>query len=210
MTNTPSITWLQRCLIATIAVEVLALGSSALQLNLLSNAPVEMEAAEANDRREAMVGGIFLLVYLFTVVVFARWIIAAHKRVRVLGARDMTISPGWAVGYYFIPFINLVRPYTAMKELLRASMSPEHAASQITPAILPCWWALWIINNIMGQIALRMSMNADTLQMLQAVTVVNMTASFLGVLLSVVALKLVKRITANLNQLTEPPSLPAN
>lgn len=209
MTTTPSITWLQRSLIALIVVETLALGSSALQLDLIGNAPVEMEAAEANDRREAIVGGAFLLVYVFTVVVFARWIIAAHKRVRALGARGMTISPGWAVGYYFIPIVNLVRPYTAMKELFRASMSPEHAASQITPGILPCWWALWIINNIIGQISLRMSMNADTLPMLQAATVAEMIGSVAGVVLSVVALKLVQRITANLNQLTEPPSLPA-
>ena len=28
----------------------------------------------------------------------------------------MTISAGWAIGWFFVPFANLVMPYQAMKE----------------------------------------------------------------------------------------------
>jgi hypothetical protein len=209
MDKAPQSKWLQRSLIALMVVETLALVSSAMQFNLLSNPPYSMEAAEANDRRESIMGVTFLVAYFLTTVVFARWIIASHKTVRALGAEGMTITPGWAVGYYFIPFVNLVRPYTAMKELWCASMEPQNATSQFSPPVLPGWWALWIINGVLGQIIWRMSMNAESIDSLKTLTVVNIIGSICGVALSFVALKLVKGITGNIARHFEPPALPA-
>lgn len=209
METAPQSKWLQRSLLALLVVELLSLVSSFMQLDLLSNPPYDVAAAESNDRRESIMGVTFLAVYLFTVVVFARWIISSHKTVRALGAEGMTITPGWAVGYYFIPFINLVRPYAAMKELWCASVDPRHAATQFAPPLLPAWWALWIFNGILGQIIWRMSMNAEDLDSLKTLTVVNIIGSICGVALSFVALKLVKGITGNLARHFEPPALPA-
>jgi hypothetical protein len=209
MNNARKSKWLQRSLIVLIVVELLCLVSSLMQFELLNNPPFDLEAAEANDRRESLMGISFFVVYLFTLVVFARWIISSHKTVRALGARGMSISPGWAVGYYFIPFINLVRPYTAMKELWCASVDPRHAASQFAPPLLPAWWALWIINGILGQIILRMSLHAEDIDALKTLTVVNIIGSIAGVVLSLVALKLVKGITGNIARHFEPPALPA-
>ena len=209
MTSAPKTTWLQRSLIALIVIETLSMVSSAMQFSLLSNLPIDVEAAEANDRRESIMAVCFFAAYVFTSVVFARWIIASHKTVRALGAQGMTITPGWAVGYYFIPFINLVRPYTAMKELWCASVDPQHATTQVAPSLLPGWWALWIINGVLGQIILRMSMNAEGIEMLKTVTVLDIVGSIAGVALSLVALKLVKGITANIARHFEPPALPA-
>jgi len=209
MTHAPKTTWLQRSLITLIVVETLSLLSSAMQLNLLSNLPVDMEAAKANDLRESIMGAAFFITYLFTSVVFARWIIASHKTVRALGAQGMTITPGWAVGYYFIPFINLVRPYTAMKELWCASVDPQHATTQVAPSLLPGWWTLWIINGVLGQIIWRMSMHAEGIEMLKTVTVLSIVGSIAGVALSFVALKLVRGITGNIARHFEPPALQA-
>lgn len=209
MNNAPKSKWLQRSLIALIVVELLSLVSSVMQLQLLGNPPYDIETAHANDRRESIMGIAYFVAYFFTVVVFARWIISSHKTVRALGAEGMSISPGWAVGYFFIPFINLVRPYTAMKELWCASVEPRHSMSQIAPPLLPAWWALWIINGVLGQIILRMSLNAEDLDSLKTLTVVNIIGSVAGVVLSLVALKLVKGITNNIARHFEPPALPA-
>src|SRR5207237_10475885 len=34
---------------------------------------------------------------------------------------DMTITPGWSVGWFFIPFANLVMPYRGVQETWRES-----------------------------------------------------------------------------------------
>ncbi|HSH93886.1 MAG TPA: DUF4328 domain-containing protein, partial [Roseimicrobium sp.] len=77
------------------------------------------------------------------------------------------------------------------------------------PPLLPAWWALWIINGILGQIILRMSLQAEDIDALKTLTVVNIIGSIAGVVLSLVALKLVKGITGNIARHLEPPALPA-
>lgn len=201
--------WLQRCLILMMVVETLSLISSVMQLNLLDHAPFSMEAAQANDRREAIAGYSCVALNLLTIIVFSRWILVAHRTVRALGATGITITPGWAVGYFFVPFINLVRPYTAMKELWRASVDPEHAPTQTTPTLLPVWWTLWIVSGIIGQIAFRMSMHADGIDELKTVTVLSIVSCLFDVALAFAALGLVRAITVNIARHSEPPTLPA-
>lgn len=57
---------------------------------------------------------------------------------------EMFISPGWAVGWYFVPFANLFKPLQAMKEIWlesnRAGTSYESRGS----AILGWWWGLFV------------------------------------------------------------------
>jgi len=34
-----------------------------------------------------------------------------------VGTRESRFTPGWAVGYWFVPFVNLVRPYQIVADL---------------------------------------------------------------------------------------------
>lgn len=68
------------------------------------------------------VAGIFyLVVYIITSVLFLRWVYVSNRNARALGASDMQHSPGWSVGWYFIPIATLWKPYQAMKEIYKAS-----------------------------------------------------------------------------------------
>ena len=67
----------------------------------------------------------------------------------------MTISPGWAVGWYFVPFANLVKPYQGMKEAWMASHFRDNWHGEPTPALLVWWWGLWLVTNILANISFR-------------------------------------------------------
>jgi hypothetical protein len=201
---------LQRLLWAGIAIDLVAVVSSLMQYDLLGD-PVRLaqtELAEANDRRELIVGGLYVLVFVATAIFFGRWIVRAHRAVRTLGAEGMSISPGWAVGYFFIPLINLVRPYTAMKQLWQASGSPRTWASEPVSSQLPVWWALWIFSNILGNIAMRWQ-PAD-LEGYRDLTMFNLGSSILSIVLAFAALRLVKNISDRIAERAaeEPPPLP--
>lgn len=81
-------------------------------------------------------------------IVGGRWIYVAACNIRALGARGMDISPGWAVGWYAIPLLNWIRPYSAMSEIDRASHNPDGWRSRGDALILRYWWAGWIISNL--------------------------------------------------------------
>ena len=64
------------------------------------------------------------------------------------GARQLDFTPGWSVGWYFLPIANLWKPYQAMKEIWRASARPDKVDDAEVPGWLPLWWFLWLAFSI--------------------------------------------------------------
>jgi len=62
-------------------------------------------------------GCVYFLLAIFLGVIFLRWIYRTNKNLHVLSSEHMTFSPGWSLGWYFIPVANLFKPYQAMKEI---------------------------------------------------------------------------------------------
>ena len=94
------------------------------------------------------------LVLVSCYVVVGRWIYRASVNAHALGS-EMTISPGWAVGWYCIPLANLVKPFEAMRETWLASHESSGAYEERVP-ILRLWWGLWIATNMLSWVAFRM------------------------------------------------------
>ncbi|MEE2641242.1 MAG: DUF4328 domain-containing protein [Planctomycetota bacterium] len=109
-------------------VDLLSLGSSAMQwalLNQIKNGgEITEAAAQANDVREMLIGLVTLLVYLVTAIVFLVWFHRAYKNLPALGGRNLATTPGWATGSFFIPILNLFRPYQAVAEIWKTVAPP--------------------------------------------------------------------------------------
>jgi hypothetical protein len=105
------------------------------------------------------------LVYLPTAVVFLMWMHRSYKNLLEMGTRGLTYSPGWAVGGFFVPFLNFVRPCQVVQEMWRASLPgwPEddsrgwHRASG--SALVGTWWAFWLISNVYSWVVLRVALD---------------------------------------------------
>jgi hypothetical protein len=88
---------------------------------------------------------------LLAAVAFAIWIYRANIDARSMGARGMVFTPGWSVATTFLPLVNLVAPFRAVREIYQAS-HPEHRVdgeawktSRVTP-ILAMWWAFFLLS----------------------------------------------------------------
>jgi hypothetical protein len=94
-----------------------------------------------------------LLWALATVIVIGCWIYRASVNAHAL-ARGLTIGPGWAVGWFFIPIAHLFKPFDAMKETWLASHHPRDWATRSPPFLLLLWWGLWVavlcLHNMSG------------------------------------------------------------
>lgn len=190
--------WLTRLLIAGIALSVIALWSGFLEYDLLQEAqegliPSDADA-EANDVRQAVVGLFQVLVFIVTGVVFLRWIYRANKNARQLGAKGMQFTPGWSVGWYFVPIANLWKPYQAMKEIWNASVDPLKWDAQGRSPILGLWWALWLLSSFLGNLSFRLAVQAETIAELISANAVTLVSDALDIPLLWVAVVLVRRI----------------
>ena len=121
------------------------------------------------------------------------WIYRASANAHTL-SDEMTISPGWAVGWYFVPFANLVKPYQAMREIWMASHFRGNWHGEPTPGLLVGWWSLWIVTNILGNLSLRFSMMDSDGQMLGMTTTLDVAASMLDIPLCVILIAIIRQV----------------
>lgn len=187
---TNSLKWLLR---AGVLLAVFSLISSYMQLELLQRPFTDAEG-EANDMRERAIGIVTWLTMIATMIIFGRWIVLAHRNVQALGATYVEFTPGWALGWFFIPIANLWKPYQAMRSLWQYS-SNVHDAKHVEPIwVLPVWWTLWLLSTVVGNALARLTLKARTLDDFIVSTKVAIFACLFDVALYAVASVLVWRI----------------
>jgi hypothetical protein len=85
-----------------------------------------------------------------TGIVWLLWQHRAHANLHAAGVVGLGFTPGWAVGWWFIPFANLVKPFQTVRELWKASAA-DAAWKQIrTWPVIGWWWACWAAGAIVG------------------------------------------------------------
>lgn len=196
--------WTLWALYAQIAISTVAIVSGALEYQLLRefqqgtfpDGATGQAAAQANDQRQGVIGVVQVIIFLVSGVLILMWIYRANANARARGAQEMRFTPGWSVGWYFIPFANLVMPYRALKEIWQASAAPQAWRAQEAPATFALWWTLWIVSGIANQAALRLSMGAKTLVQLLGANIVTLFSDIISIPLALVFAWLVKHIAS--------------
>jgi hypothetical protein len=117
----------------------------------------------------------------------------------VIGLR---FSPGWAVGAFFIPILNLFRPCQVMSEVWRGSVilagkTDDNSVRRVALSpMVGLWWGLFLLANLSGSIAGVVYEGADTVAALATASVVEIFAYLVAISAALVAALLVRRVTA--------------
>lgn len=175
-------------------IDLVGIGLSVAALDLLDGAFGDdqwEEAWAAHGDREFACGLVELGIRLVTVVGFLKWVYRAHLNVRGFGAADMPYSPGWAVGWFFVPFLNLWRPVQMMGQLWRASRNPADWQAQPGTPLLAVWWGLWLAAGLMGRVAFQLSLKAQSVAEFRELEQVSIAAAAVDAALCLAAAALV-------------------
>lgn len=150
-------------------------------------------------------GAILEIVFRVLVIIFFLiWEYRSFNNLSALKARNLEYSPGWAVGWWFIPFANLVKPFQVMRELYNES-DPDFDeetgflhTSAGTPELIGFWWAALLLSGFVGRIADKMvSANGDPSQYFPIALIV---ASILQLAASILIIYIVKGVTSRQEQ----------
>ena len=148
-------TWTRRLLYAYVAFSLVAAWRHAGEL-LGGGGPESLAALLADtpllDSLARLVGAVWDIVEpiaasVIPAILVLVWTHRANYNARQLGAFDMAFSPGWAVGWHFIPIAWFWKPYQAMREIWQASAGPANWKRQAGSPLLAWWWALWILTR---------------------------------------------------------------
>lgn len=179
---------------------IAALWSSWQQLQLVQDlargANVADATIEANDARQQLFAYAQLGLGIASAVVFLMWTSAHTTRLIGLGVTDMQYAPKWSVWGFIVPILNLFRPYQVMSELWKESelvRGPDDPlAKKATPAIVVVWFAILVVDNIVGRLASRSSF--ETIDQILQAAWLTVLADALGAVTALVALRLVGEI----------------
>lgn len=197
--------WIKWALYAQVGISIVAIISGMMEYELLSNfksgsfasEASAIAAAESNDSRQRVIGVIQFLVFIISGIIILKWIYRANLNARKMGAADMLFTPGWSIGWYFVPIANLWKPYQAMKEIWKASKNPQNWKTESVSSLLPWWWFIWIVSNLIANASCKVvmrAMRAEELDQLIMANVVTLFSKIAGIVLSLVFLSIVKQI----------------
>lgn len=177
-------------------LSVVTLVSDYMEYRLLLQESILDEEATANDLRQGLVAGTWMIVYIVAIVCFIQWFRRAYNNLHLLGVKGLSYEEGWASGAWFVPFINLVRPYTIMKEIWEETQTfiNESRANNEGSALVGFWWALFLIGNIISNIASRMSLSAQTIEDFQTAATGNMISTIFNIGALYLVIMIIKKI----------------
>ena len=103
---------------------------------------------DANQMRVGWLAFAGLVVSVACIVLFIRWLHLAYRNVDPITPGHRRFDTGWAIGSWFVPFLNLVRPMQIVADVYRSGVPYRRRL----PAWLVLWWlgfwGLWIYNRV--------------------------------------------------------------
>ncbi|MHB1391295.1 MAG: DUF4328 domain-containing protein [Thermoleophilia bacterium] len=100
----------------------------------------------------AVSGRLSLIIFLAAGIAFLFWIHRAYRNLYSFRVQDLKYSSRQAVFSFFIPIVNLVRPYQVMQEIWKACGPPvagdDDWRQRSTSLLLPFWWLVYLASSI--------------------------------------------------------------
>ncbi len=196
--------WVFWIFVTLVILNVGALVSGYAQAELLNRAisgeTITWAEATSNDGRQALIGFAQLALYIAAGIAFLMWIYRAHRNLPSLQAANLRFTPGWAVGWFFIPIMNLFRPYQVVSEIWKASNPKVDTTdgtswkSVATSPIVGWWWAFYLISSFVANIALRTVFSGQEIPDLLTSTYAYMVSDAIDVVHILIAISMVSRI----------------
>lgn len=146
-----------------IALSVANLVANGLFMSLPANYPLE-EPYGFGQVVILFQAGVVLLhlpVAILAIVFFLQWFRRAYYNLGRIG-RHPDHTDGWAVGSWFIPVLNLYRPYSIMKEIWYDTGATSAGATD-SRTVLRWWWTAYLVHAFSSSLANSTMRKAETM-----------------------------------------------
>jgi hypothetical protein len=193
-------------LVVVAVTDVAAIVSDILEIRLMGRLiereSVPVSDVDANDDRQTVVGSLLFAAYVVAAVLFIRWFHAAYANLKALGQPNPRYGPGWAIGGWFVPILNVWRPKQIANDIWRGSDPAAPAlhdsawTSIPVPGLLTAWWITWIVSAYVANLGFRTWWQSDTASDIRTADLVDVAGLALDIVAAVLAVVVVRRLTA--------------
>jgi hypothetical protein len=174
--------------IAAVVVYVSRIGLASRMLGADRVADSELTSS---DSVMQLTGVLEVGVLAACAALFLRWLHRVVANGPALGGRELRYTPDWAVGWWFVPVLNLVRPFQVVAEAWIVSARDPGASLGL---LLPTWWGLSVLGVVVSRLLVVRS-GGDTLPGLRTEAIIEMTASLVLIVAALLCVVMVRRLT---------------
>jgi Domain of unknown function (DUF4328) len=208
--------WTTYLLLTCLALDAAAIACGYSQRALLARlaAGVQLLPGDAatHDARHKAIGLLKLAALFGTAIVWLTWLHRAYGNLGLVGSKRSRFPQGWAVGYWLIPFVNLVRPYQTMKDLwLRSeSLNDRDGYDNLpAPAFLAAWWGVYWTWAAVERVCGFLAPDTRSVGDLTNVTDLEMLVNVVGMVAALLAIKVVRGIDRHQQRFHDPAGVTA-
>lgn len=98
-----------------------------------------------------------LIAALGSAFIILKWIYRTNMNAQTM-ASGMQVSPGWGIGWFFVPVACLWKPFQGVRETWQVSANRHAWRAVPVPSLLRAWWGLWLVSNILGSLSMRLEL----------------------------------------------------
>ena len=156
----------------------------------------DLDDATTSDRINLVSGVAYVAMSLLTGIVFIRWLYVAHRSNR-MHPESMRHKSGWAIGGWFVPVLNLWRPFGVTIDLRRGVLGPGARAT----VLMWMWWLVWIVSVVADRVAGQLWARDDATGLrgfgreLRAAAQADIVSSVIDIVAAILAVLVVRHLT---------------
>lgn len=160
------------------------------------------------------IGIVQIGVFVMCVIAYSLFVYRAASNIQKSKAKGLDYSPGWAVGWSFIPIANLFGIFMVMRGIWIASHDPRRGAYGVS-ILLPLWWLSYIGGNISASMVGRsaeeamQSLDVDVIGGFTLAAIAVAGVSIFAGLLLILIVRSITRAQDNWKNLPAAPAQPA-
>ena len=134
-------------------------------------------------------------MFAVTGIAVLRWISLTNRNAHTW-SDQVDITPGWAIGWFFVPFASLFKPFEGVSATWRATVAPADIPRVPVPSILRWWWGLWLAMNFSGYLPTAFLADAAKPEQLIAARWTSIATIGFDIPLAVVLVRIIARLSA--------------
>lgn len=159
-----------------------------------------ISAIEPMDELFVAIIGVFnlpwLMLWLVLVILYSGWIHRSYTNLVKHNVQGLRMTPAWAVGWNFMPILQLFKPFQVMKEIYLASFYAEDDSEEWKHQFIPSlflWWWLFLLIGIITFV--NWFVFSQTFIFLQLDGWLSVISAISFIISGVILLKLMKQVT---------------
>lgn len=150
--------------------------------------------ADRADQFQQVTGDLYLVCFLVTAVVFVVWFHRLRVNAGWWAPDRQRRGPGWAIGGWFVPIVNLWFPFSIAKDILAGSRPPG-SPDRSGAVLLNLWWTAWIGGFVLGMVYRGMAGDATTIDDYATIASLGLAISVVDLILIVLAVLVIRMLT---------------